>query len=71
MNTFEDKIIVCSDCSSEFEWSSGEQEFMFGLKTDGKLDRTDRDGNHVQGEVTPPKRCIVCRANRKSKYPQK
>lgn len=68
MNNFEDKIYQCVDCKNDFVWDAGAQAFMYGLQKDGKLDRTDALGNHVQGEVTPPKRCEYCRSVKKAKY---
>lgn len=80
MDNFEEKILVCQDCGLNFEWTEGEQIFLYRLQTAGKLDRTDKDGNHIQGEVTPPKRCPDtfdnegnltkegCRTMKKKKY---
>lgn len=71
-NNMNDKKLYCADCNTEFIWTVGMQEFLEGLRIDGKLDRKDsRTGEMIAGQVTPPKRCPDCRDLKKSRYPER
>ncbi len=50
----QDKELICADCSESFIWTTGEQNFMEQLYSEGKVKK-----------VTTPKRCSKCRATRK------
>lgn len=57
---YEDRTLTCQDKEHrgddrEFIWEKGEQAFMNQLASEGKLD----------GELTHPKRCKVCRNRRR------
>lgn len=69
MTEKKDMNLKCIDCGNEFVFTVGAQEFMEGLKRDGKLDRRDEStGEIIAGQVTIPKRCEYCRDIKKSKY---
>ncbi len=61
---FDDLELVCQDRAhpegedKHFIWTRGERKFLAKLAEDGKLD----------GDPTPPKRCIECRRAKKERY---
>lgn len=67
----QDKKMYCCDCNAEFMYTAGMQDFMEGLKRDGKLDRKNEStGEWIEGQIVQPKRCNDCRDMKKSRYPQ-
>jgi len=57
MENLSDIKIQCIDCKTSFLFTIGEQEFMQGLKNDGKI-----------ASVNAPKRCGDCRQKKKERY---
>jgi hypothetical protein len=47
---YEDRMLVCKDCLSEFLWSAGEQDY-YATRTP---------------PLTQPRRCVECRRARKA-----
>lgn len=56
---FADKTYRCV-CGEKFVWTVGEQKFMDGLLKNEKIQR-----------VTPPKRCIPCRQDKREFFKNK
>ena len=54
---YDDKKITCVDCGKEFVFTAGEQKFYHMLVVDGKM-----------ASYSEPKRCNICRAEKKKKY---
>lgn len=53
MSEFSSLKLICVDCDEQFDWTTGEQEFLLNLKNQGLI-----------SSINQPKRCQSCRLKR-------